>query len=101
MTKIDEKLVSKLEKLSKLKIKDDEKAKIIADLNAIVGMFDKLNELNTDGVEALSHISGTINVRREDIVANELTNKQALINTKTKKDGFIAVPKFLKPNKSK
>ena len=97
MTKIDEKLVSKLEKLSKLKIEEEDREKIMSDLNAIVQMFDKLNELDTEGVEPLRHISEAINVRRTDKVSEEFNREELLSNASKVKDGFIAVPKYLKP----
>ncbi len=98
MTKIDDSLISKLERLSRLKLADNEKSKIKEDLNSIVAMFDTLQEVDTTDIEPLRHINeDIINRMREDVVNNELSNDDALVNTKNTKDGFIAVPKFLKP----
>ena len=97
MTKIDENLISKLEHLSKLKLGEDEKVQITSDLNAIVKMFDKLQEVDTTDVEPLRHISEMYNQLREDKVSGELDPSEALSNVKSKKDGFITVPNFLKP----
>ncbi len=97
MTKIDSDLISKLEQLSRLSLKAAEKEKITNDLNSIVEMFDKLQEVDTIGVEPLRHITHHINRMREDEVRGELTNEQALKNVPKSVDGFIAVPKFLKP----
>ena len=99
MTKINEALISKLEQLSRLELKAQEKLKITEDLENIVNMFDKLAEVNTDGVEPLRHVTEVVNRYREDTVDGELSNKRALENVKVKVDGFIAVPKFLKPKK--
>jgi len=41
---IDDTLISKLEKLSRLKLKNEEKEQIKQDLNKILGMFDKLSD---------------------------------------------------------
>lgn len=97
MTKIDDHLISKLEKLSRLQLETTEKEKIKEDLNSIVEMFDKLEEVDTDGVAPIRHVSGIVNRKRHDVVSNELSRDQALSNVKSKKEGFIAVPKFLKP----
>ena len=99
MTKIDDQLISKLEQLSRLELSKDEKQKISSDLSGIVEMFDKLAEVDTDGVEPMRHVTDITNRHREDIVKGELSNERALKNVNTKVDGFIAVPKFLKPKK--
>ena len=97
MTKIDENLISKLEHLSKIKLSDNEKVQIIEDLNSIVEMFDKLQEVDTTDVEPLRHISENINQFREDVVAGEFKQGEGLKNVKRTKGDFIAVPKFLNP----
>lgn len=99
MKKINEELISKLEKLAHLNLEEEEKKKITEDLNSIVDMFDKLQEVDTSNVEPLKHIMQDINRYRNDTVKGELTNEEALKNVKTSVDGFIAVPKFLKPKK--
>lgn len=95
MTKIDVKLISKLEKLSRLKLNDSERSKISEDLDSIVSMFDTLQEVDTEGIAPLRHMSEVVNVLRADEVQGELTNEAALKNATTTHEGFIAVPKFL------
>ncbi len=97
MTKIDDNLISKLEHLARLKLETEEKRKIKNDLNSIVEMFDKLQEVNTDNIEPIRHMSLNVNRKREDKVDNELSNHEALKNVENTLDGFIAVPKFLNP----
>ena len=97
MTKIDEKLISKLEKLSKLRLDPAEKEQITKDLEDIVAMFDKLLEVDTEGVTPTTHMSEHEHPLREDVVGNELKVEQVLKNAPESKDNFIAVPKFLKP----
>ena len=97
MTKIDENLISKLEKLSRLKLNNEEKEMIQKDLESIVKMFDRLQEVDTENVLPLRHISHALHPLREDRVSNELTRLEALKNAPEQKDGFIAVPKFLNP----
>ena len=97
MTKIDENLISKLEKLAKLRLKSDEKEQISEDLEQIIGMFDKLQEVNTEGVSPTSHMTSHEHPLRDDTVANELRVDEVLDNAPKSMDSFIAVPKFLKP----
>ncbi|MEE9372318.1 MAG: Asp-tRNA(Asn)/Glu-tRNA(Gln) amidotransferase subunit GatC [Saprospiraceae bacterium] len=94
---IDDKLISKLEKLSRLKLRDEEKAKVKEDLNNMLSMFEKLNEINTENVEPLRYVlDEQKNTLRDDIVGEELSNEQALKNAKKVIKPFFIVPKFLK-----
>ena len=98
MSKIDEATLLKLERLARLKLSAQERSKISSDLSSIIDMFDRLNEVDTDSIEPLRHInSDIINRLREDRIDGELSQDQALTNVSNKKDGYIAVPKFLKP----
>ena len=97
MTKIDENLILKLEKLARLKLTDDERSEIKGDLNKIVEMFDKLQEVDTEGVEPTRHMTDHPHPVREDEVHGQLSREDALANAPESKDGHIAVPKFLKP----
>ena len=93
---IDDELISKLESLSRLKFKKEDIPRIKKDLNRILEMFDKLNEVDTEDVEPLTYILDEENSElRDDTVANELTNKEALKNTPKSKGPYFVVPKFL------
>lgn len=97
MTKIDENLILKLEKLARLKLTDDERVEINQDLGKIVAMFDKLQEVDTAGVVPTRHMTDHDHVLREDLIQGQLSNEEALKNAPKSLDGHIAVPKFLKP----
>ena len=86
-------LISYLEKLGRIKLTDDEKAKTLIDLRSILGYIDKLNELDTDSVEPLSHAFPITNVYREDIVTNTDRRDAILSNAPAQKDGCFKVPK--------
>ena len=94
---IDDRLISKLETLSRLKFNPEEKETIKKDLNNILEMFDKLNEVDTEDVEPLTYVLDDHDpVRRKDLVGKELNNEDALKNAEVSKKPFFAVPKFLK-----
>ena len=97
MTKIDEKLILKLEKLARLKLTDDERVEINQDLNKIVAMFDKLQEIDTEGVVPIRHMTDHAHRLREDKIQGQISNEDALSNAPESMAGHIAVPKFLKP----
>ena len=62
-------------------------------LGDILGYFDQLSELDTEGVEPLSHAAGIANVTREDIISNDDMRDAVLSNAPETKDGTILVPK--------
>lgn len=98
MSEVDEEVILKLERLARLKLNPEEREQISNDLTSIVKMFDRLSEVDTDGVEPLRHINmNIVNRLRSDKVQGELAQDEALSNVKNNKEGYIAVPKFLKP----
>lgn len=94
--KIDQSLISKLEHLTRLELSNSEKDGIQKDLNNILQMVEKMNELNTDDVEPLIYINEQENVWREDKVANQVDRKDALRNAPVKNEQFFKVPKVIK-----
>ena len=54
---INETVILKLEKLAKLKLDQKEQAILVKDINQILKMVDKLNELDIDGVEPLVYMN--------------------------------------------
>lgn len=86
-------LVEYLEKLGRISLTDEEKARTQKELGSILGYIDKLGELDTAGVEPLSHAFGRTNVVREDVVANDDMQELILSNAAETKDGAILVPK--------
>ena len=90
-------LIDKLARLSRLTFADDaEKEKIRTDLNKILQFVDQLNEVNTDGIEPLLHMSPRMNVLREDEVQGSISKEEALRNVPAKNEAFFLVPKVIK-----
>ena len=77
--------------LAKLELSQEEKAK--KDMSDMLDYVSKLNELNTDGVEAMSHTFPYNNVFREDVVTNNDDRENMLKNAPEQKDGCYKVPK--------
>jgi len=86
-------LVSYLEKLGRIKLTPEEEIQTQKELGSILAYIDKLGELDTEGVEPLSHAFGRTNVMREDVVTNGDMQDLILSNAKETKDGAILVPK--------
>ena len=67
-----------------------------ADLEKMVAFVEKLQSIDTTGVEPLLHISDAANVLREDIVQGSITREEALLNSPVKDAEFFKVPKVIK-----
>ncbi len=90
--------ISRLENLARLKLNEAEREKFAHDLTKIIGMVDKLNELDTTGVEPLIWLSGEENIFREDEVKNQISREKALQNAPETDGKFFQVNKFLTMN---
>jgi aspartyl-tRNA(Asn)/glutamyl-tRNA(Gln) amidotransferase subunit C len=77
----------------------EEKENIRKDMSNILGMVEKLNELDLDNIEPLIYITERENVLRKDKVVQEISKEQALSNAPQKDSDYIKVPKVLsQPN---
>ena len=92
---VDKALISKLEKLSNLELDPKEKEQIQEDLTKMLGMVQKIAELDTEGVKPLSHMTSEINEWREDKVQNQLSREEALRNAPEEDGTYIKVPKVM------
>ena len=79
--------------LAKLGLSGEEREQAKRDMGRMLDYIDKLNELETDDVEPMSHIFDVNNVFREDVVTNGDDREQMLANAPEKKDGTYMVPK--------
>jgi aspartyl-tRNA(Asn)/glutamyl-tRNA(Gln) amidotransferase subunit C len=91
---VTEDLVDKIANLARLHITDKEAARI--DLQRMIQFVEKLNELDTTGVEPQLHMSDNINLLREDEVKGSISRKEALLNTPLQDEQFFKVPKVIK-----
>ena len=91
--KIDDATIEYVGILSKLELSGEEREQAKKDMESMLDYIDQLGELNTDGVEPLSHIFQTGNVWREDVVTNGDGRAQTLANAPEQKDEMLEVPK--------
>ena len=81
--------------LSKLELSSEEKEQAKKDMGSMLDYIDKLNELDTSGVEPMSHVFPIENVFREDVVTNGDGSADTLKNAPEQKDGGFKVPKTI------
>lgn len=79
--------------LAKLELSDKEKEQARRDMGRMLDYIDKLGELDTTGVEPMSHVFPVQNVFREDEVTNGEMREQLLANAPQEKDGMFMVPR--------
>ena len=79
--------------LAKLELSGEEKEAAKKSMGEMLDYIDKLNELDTAGVEPMSHVFPVQNVFREDEVTNGDGSGSALRNAPGKKDNMFVVPK--------
>lgn len=87
--------VAYIAELARLSFTEAEKEKMTSELNAILHYVEKLNEVDTEGIEPLSSIHDQVNVLREDIRQDSISNEVALMNAPGKLDRFFKVPKVI------
>ena len=94
--KITTELIDHISQLSRLRLPEEEKAKMAGDLEGILAYMDTLNTLNTldtSGVEPLSHVFPVKNVLREDEVQPSMERGALLKNAPAADDEAFLVPK--------
>ncbi len=79
--------------LAKLELDEVEKEAAKKDMGRMLDYIEKLNELDTAGVEPMSHVFPVQNVFREDIVTNGDESEKTLRNAPEEKDNMFVVPK--------
>lgn len=81
--------------LARLELDDFEKELFAQQLSSILEYVDKLNELDTDGVEPLAHILPVYNIFRKDEVKPGSSREEILANAPLVEDGQYKVPKIM------
>jgi aspartyl-tRNA(Asn)/glutamyl-tRNA(Gln) amidotransferase subunit C len=86
--------VKHVAKLARLELTEDEINKYSKQLGDILKYVEKMNEVDTTGVEPMPHAIPVYNVMREDVVKYEETKEELMANAPFEEDGFFRVPKI-------
>ena len=92
---IDNSIVKKISKLSKLKISSDSEDKMAEELNNILNWVESLQEVNTEEIEPLLSVLNEKMPFRDDEVVMDDNQGDILNNAPEKKSGFFVVPKVV------
>lgn len=93
--KISDETIEYVGILAKLELSGQEKEDAKADMEKMLDYIDTLNELDTEGIEPMSHVFPVSNVFREDVAVNGDGSADTLANAPLKKDGSFEVPKTI------
>ncbi len=92
---IDDATIDYVGILAKLALSDEEKEQAKKDMGRMLDYIDKLGELDTEGVEPMTHLFPVQNVFREDVVTNGDDRDSMLKNAPGEKNGMFVVPKTI------
>jgi aspartyl-tRNA(Asn)/glutamyl-tRNA(Gln) amidotransferase subunit C len=96
MAKLKREDIIKLARLSRFRLNEDEIARLQIELPRILDYVEKLNQVDTKGVEPTAQVTGLKNVMRSDEVIDYGTTRSDLLkNVPEAKDGYIKVKKIL------
>jgi aspartyl-tRNA(Asn)/glutamyl-tRNA(Gln) amidotransferase subunit C len=103
---VSEKDVSYVAELANLELTAEERARMLKDLNSILGYIDRLNELDTSDLEPMAQVAGQYSqsgkeanpfaaAMREDERSPCLPRESALRNAPVSDGVFFKVPKVI------
>ena len=93
--KISDETIEYVGILAKLELSDTEKEAAKADMEKMLDYIDTLNELDTSGIEPMSHVFPVNNVFREDVVTNGDGREEILANAPQRKEDTFEVPRTI------
>ena len=87
--------VRRVADLARLQFSSDEEEKLVLELNRILRYMEKLNELDTDGVEPTSHVVPMVNAFRTDVAEVFPHIGELLEQAPEMKERYYKVPRIL------
>jgi len=93
---VNDQLIADLAELARLEFNAEEKSGIKSDLQRMISFVEKLQEIDTTGVEPLLHMSEATNVYREDIVSGSIDRSTGLLNAPDSDGVYFRVPQVIK-----
>lgn len=93
--KINEETLRKIAHLARLEVEGKEIPKILEEMTRMLTFVEKLNAVDTDGVEPLTTMSFETNVFRNDEAKLDVTMEDVLENAPQKDNNYFRVPKVL------
>ena len=93
--RITPELLAHLENLARIELSEEEREAMREDLEKILAYFEKLSELDLEGLEELARPVETAARMREDSPEPGLSQEEALLNAPEREDGYFKVPRMI------
>ncbi len=87
--------VRKIALLARIELNDEEVAKFQKDLSVVLDYVEELKQVNTEGLEIVSQVTGLQNVQRDDEPVVAENREQITANAPEIKDGYYKVKAIL------
>jgi aspartyl-tRNA(Asn)/glutamyl-tRNA(Gln) amidotransferase subunit C len=92
---LDAAAVARIARLARIRVTDDEKNHLAAELSQVMDWIDELQSVDTEGVEPLTSVVGARLKTRPDVVTLNVTRDEVLANAPEAMAGFFTVPKVV------
>ncbi len=87
--------VRRIAKLARIRVDEDELARLGSELGAIIQWVEQLNEVDVEGVEPLTGAVATGLRMRDDVVTDGGKRDEVLANATDMERGYFTVPKVV------
>ncbi|KAB2845951.1 MAG: Asp-tRNA(Asn)/Glu-tRNA(Gln) amidotransferase subunit GatC [Hyphomicrobiaceae bacterium] len=93
--KVDQATVRRVARLARIKITDEEAARLEGELNGILAWVEQLNEVKTEGVEPMTRVVPVKMKMRKDIISDGDIPDDVVRNAPQSEDHYFVVPKVV------
>ena len=94
--KLDNEQLDRIAVLARLDLSDPKRREqAVKDMQRVLDFVEKLNEVDTDGVEPLVFLTDEVNRLREDEAISTITKEEALKNAPVKDSDYFKVPRVV------
>ena len=87
--------VVKVANLARIELKEAEVEKFQKDLSMVLDYVEELKQVNVDGLEEVSQVTGLVNVQRMDVEVLAENHKEIFADAPEVKDGYFKVKAIL------
>ena len=92
---LDAAAVAKIARLARIRLTEEERTHLAAELSSVIGWVEQLQQVNTDGIEPLTSVVGARQRLRADVVDHSTDREDVLANAPEPISGFFGVPKVV------
>lgn len=92
---LDSETVARIARLARIRMTSNELAPMATELDNILGWIEQLSEVDTDGVEPMTSVSGMKGRQRPDMINDGGIQEKVLANAPEQAEGFYVVPKVV------